>query len=469
MHEINRLEKDSILYYQGGGEDIILNSERQNLREFYNIKNSYIVINTLLMPGISNEKARLIKEKKEVNSSMLKYMDELLEVYCRIYSAICKYTYLYEHEDKYYTYRDDRMNTLEFLKNNQMYSFMSTKKCNDKNKVFHEDKDGILLLEVEAPGSIEHIDVNAILKAESKYPDEQEVLFAPFALLDMYPLEMTEEEKRYKDYHGNPPAAKYLLHVRLSLIAPYKGERDEELKELYQEIIDPRSTDMVRQVWETFMSGKEPEEDVVRCYTEWKKKFQIYLRLRFARIKYEVLVHSSKEDGDSGINDNQDTNKFEKRLSKLNDDIINYYNYTDERRKKYKNYVQIVNVGLSILYPLTTFLLALSFQEYFQVYIKFAALVTSTLGAIVTFVVKGLAWNEKLQQRTNTYLKLDKLKREMKYEKLLNENGLDVYVERYNEIIDVDNEMGGRNVLIMGAQFENIIKNQQKKQEIENG
>lgn len=44
-----------------------------------------------------------------------------------------------------------------------------------------------------------------------------------------------------------------------------------------------------------------------------------------------------------------------------------------------------------------------------------------------------------------------------------------MYVERYNEIIDVDNEMGGRNVLIMGAQFENIIKNQQKKQEIENG
>ena len=63
----------------------------------------------------------------------------------------------------------------------------------EKNTDFH-NKSGILLLEIEAQGDVEYIDMNAVLEKESKYPHEQEILFAPFALLDKEPLEMTEEE-----------------------------------------------------------------------------------------------------------------------------------------------------------------------------------------------------------------------------------------------------------------------------------
>lgn len=291
MNEINKFEKDSILYYQGGGDGIVLDTENQDLREFYNVHNSYLVINALLMPGISNEKARLKEERKSVKLNIFKHMDELLKVYCGIYSAMCKYTYLSKHENKYYTYRADRMNTLEFLKDGKMYSFMSTDKYSNKNKDFH-DKDRILLLEVDAPGNIEHIDVNAVLGEKSKYPHEHEILFAPFVCLDKEPLEMTKDEKIYEDMHGNPPEAKYLLHLKKSSIDPCKMNRDEELKKLYQEITSLNSMNNVRQIWESLMMEEiELKEGAVNCYMEWKKKLQKYLKICFAGIKYEVITY----------------------------------------------------------------------------------------------------------------------------------------------------------------------------------
>lgn len=495
MHEINRSEKDSILYYQGGGADIVLSPEKQNLREFYNVDNSYVAINALLMPGISNEKARLVEEGRKVGLSMFKHMDELVKVYCRLYSAMCKYTYLYEHEDEYHTYRADRMNTLGFLRDGQMYSFMSTQKCNDKNKDFH-DKNGILLLEIEAPGSIEHVNVNAVLEKESKYPHEQEILFAPFAFLDMEPLEMTDEEKDYTDIHDNPPEAKYLLHLRLSSIVPCKADRNGELEELYQEVTSPDSIDNAIRVWETFMSKKEPEADAVQYYVEWKRKLQIYIRMRFARIKYRVTVHNPKAGGECGagvrkdtderqdkdggqsadynqnINDKQDssdTQEFWDRWYKLEEDIRNYYNYTDEKRKKYKHYIQIVNMIVSVLYTSTTFFIALSFVNEWQVCMKVISLLSSAIGSIASLVAKGFAWNEKLQQRTTTYMELDRLMRDMRYEKSLDENNFDRYMERYKVIRDEDDRMGLENAILVGNYSEKIAKESENKQGMGNG
>ena len=58
-YKISRMEKNSLMYYQGGGENIKLSSADQYLRKFYSIDNSYIVLNALLMPGVSNERVRL--------------------------------------------------------------------------------------------------------------------------------------------------------------------------------------------------------------------------------------------------------------------------------------------------------------------------------------------------------------------------------------------------------------------------
>lgn len=480
--KINRLEKDSILYFQGGGEDIVLSPERNSLREFYSVSNSYIVVNALLMPGISNEKARLKEEGKKVDLSMFDCMDELVEIYCRLYSAMCKYTYFYRHKDKYHTYRADRMNTLDYLGHGQMYSFMSTKKCNDRSENFH-GKDGILLLEVEAEGNIEHVDVNAVLGEESKYPLEQEILFAPFVLLDREPLEMTEEEKLYKDIHDNPPEAKYMLYLRLSSIVPCKIE-EKELRGLYQKITFSESIKTVRQIWEMLMGGKEPGADAVQCYIKWKEKLQTYLRMSFAKIKYEILSLSSgceandsldidqkknKDDG-QGIDDNLEADDMQRSMqNRLEKDMEEYYEYTDEKRKRYKRYVQIVNVSIAVLYPLTSLFVALSFFDNVQIFMKVFSLLSSTAGAIVPLVAKGFAWHGKLQQRTVVFMKLDKLRRDMRYEKEMDEAVLDRYVERFREIIDEDNTMGQNNVQVMADYLESVTNEAGNKKGMNNG
>ena len=66
-YKISRMEKNSLMYYQGGGENIKLSSADQYLRKFYSIDNSYIVLNALLMPGVSNERVRLKYEKKQLD------------------------------------------------------------------------------------------------------------------------------------------------------------------------------------------------------------------------------------------------------------------------------------------------------------------------------------------------------------------------------------------------------------------
>lgn len=482
MYEINRLEKDSILYYQGGGANIELSPANESLREFYNIQNSYIVINALLMPGISNESVRLKEERKKVNISIFKHMDELLKVYCRLYSAMCKYTYLYKHGDRCYTYRVDRMNTLNFLRYGQMYSFMSTKKYKDSDDDFNS-KAGILLLEVTAQGNIECVDVNAVLEEESLYPREQEILFAPFVLLDKDPIEMTEEEKLYRDIHNNPPMAKYLLHLRASSIAPCKID-EKEITVLYQEVTIRDSMSTVRQVWEKLMEGEELEINLVQRYARWKEKLQTYLRMCFSGIKYEVLLYDLNtdemcrtsqtqnldkgQDEGMGVDGNQDvgdTWKFQKRLSKLEKDIDNYYKYTDEKRREYKCYVQSVNVIVSVLYPLTALFIALSMVDNLQILMQILGVISSAIGAIIPLIAKGFAWNEKLQQRTNTYMMLDRLMRDMSYDNSLDEERLEKYIEYYKEIIDEDNRRGLANVLIMGTHSENLVKKSEKKED----
>lgn len=171
----------------------------------------------------------------------------------------------------------------------------------------------------------------------------------------------------------------------------------------------------------------------------------------------------------NNIPEGEDMQDFRKRLNKLEKDIENYYDYTDKKRKKYRRCVQVVNVIVSVLYPLTTLFVALSLMENLQVFMKVAGLLTSAMGAIAPLVAKGFAWNEKLQQRTATYMKLDRLIRDLEYDQSLDKDSLDRYVERYNTIVDEDNKMGLANALIMGKYSESMTKESEKKQETDNG
>lgn len=441
INEISRAEKDSIMYYQGGGTDVKLPAAGQNLREFYDAKNSYMVMNALLMPGAGNEKVRLMDEKKKFDPVMLEHMDELLEVYCRLYSAMCKYTRYYERESRRYTYRSDRMNTLEFLKHGQMYSFMSTQVENAVDPYFR-DKAGILLLEIEASGDIEHVDVNAVLGEESKYPGEQEILYAPFLLLDKVPLDMTDQEKAYRDMNGEAPKGKYLLRLKLSSVAAQCIDANSAvLDELYGKITDIPSLSNAKRIWESFMREEEPEPEALDQYEEWKGKLQIYLRMRFAGIKWDIV--NGKQNGAD-------------RLEYLKEDIAEYQKGVNQKRMLYERYVEWSGTAVTVLYPLAALAVALSYIDELEPALKALSLLITAIGTILPAVAKCLGWGKKLQQRTNTYLQLDELQLDLDYEENPDRETVNKYVNRFKEIVRADNRMGLENAGIPVKYLESI-------------
>ena len=105
-------ERNHILFYEGAINSI----QRGRVgEELYAIDNAYEAVNMLLFPGMENERTRISVEKREIDSVILDFMEELLQVYCGLYRVMCKYTYLEENKTEIYTYRKDRKNTFQLL------------------------------------------------------------------------------------------------------------------------------------------------------------------------------------------------------------------------------------------------------------------------------------------------------------------------------------------------------------------
>lgn len=288
---ISQQEKNSVLFYQGSVEKIKLDASKRYLSGFYNVPNAYEVMNSLLFPGIENEAVRITNEKRVFFPLLAEHISELLQVYCDIYSAMCKYTYGSVRQG-YYLYRKDRILSLKYLKHGRISSFFSASLYDRLDKSFCK-KEGILLLEIEAPGCIEHLNVNEVLAEDSKYPEEKEILFPPFLYLDLEKMKLKEEEKQLTDINGEMPKAKYKIRIKGSLVQCDSGrsfEHDAELAEKWKEEI--QRCEYVRNainVWAKLHENKTPDKMELQMYFEWKKKIQSYLKWNFIRIKRRIL------------------------------------------------------------------------------------------------------------------------------------------------------------------------------------
>ncbi|MCC8047375.1 MAG: hypothetical protein LIP12_18135 [Clostridiales bacterium] len=291
---ISQEEKNALLFYQGGGKNIKLSSDQAYLRGFYNSYYYHDMINVLLMPGVGNEKARLREEHRLLDIEMLDQMEELLAVYCRIYSAMCKYAAAGNRRCVEGSYRIDRVNTLDYLKQGQMYSFMSTTLLSKRfNPANYCNKNGLVILQVEQCNeAVEYIDLNAVLGLDSAYPEEDEILFAPFTLVRLEEIELNEEEMRYRDINNEPPKAKYKIFMEGSSIgAELLSLDDNAIQELRSRILDPRELAWAKEAMiDKIALGKEMEGDSLQRYIRWKEDLQSYFKACFARIKYHSEV-----------------------------------------------------------------------------------------------------------------------------------------------------------------------------------
>lgn len=289
--EITYSEKNSLLFYQGSIDRIVLEPFEKYLRNFYNISNSYEMLNVLLYPGIENEKTR-VSECRLLNIQILNFMPELLMTYCNIYSAMCKSSFDSERAQSFYTYRKERKISFESLRGKTNYSFMSTSLL-DKEMPEFCDKEGLVLLEFEIPKGIECIEMNAVCGENTVYSREQEVLLPPFLHFEIEEMDITDAEKRFHDINQEPPKGKYKIVILDSCIkaddeVEYYSNKEKREK-LYQEITAMDEIQNAKQIWYYLGEEQEPEPMMLEKYNIWKEKIRLYLQLCFSHIKAEIL------------------------------------------------------------------------------------------------------------------------------------------------------------------------------------
>lgn len=290
MERITKEEKNSILFYQNSINSILLDGMDKQSKELYQIPAAYEVINALLFPGITNEKVRIQDEERCLNPKILEYMPELMKVYCNLYSTICKYTLFYEKRERLYTYRCDRMASLEFLDMGKTVSFTSTSLHADGTWEFQKKKD-ILLLEFDSPTRVEHVDVRDVLGEDSEYPGENEILFPPFLNLKMKAVDFTENEKKYRDKFGERPKAKFRVSLKEDARHSCELVNHLEMEGLYQKIINSSDVRNAQEIWKNLSQGKEIEECSLKKYSNWKDNIQIYLQKSFSHIKGILITY----------------------------------------------------------------------------------------------------------------------------------------------------------------------------------
>lgn len=418
-------EIDALLFYQGSIEKIS-EDKRAMLQKFYSVDSAYNVLNVLLFPGIGNEMAR-IAEGKELDQELIAQMKELIKIYCNIYSAMCKYTFLYENGENIvlYTKRADRAYSVKAYEKGESFTFLSTTSKEQVDKYFCE-KEGLILLEVESTAQIEHIDLNKILGNNSDYQGEREILFAPFLHVNLEKTELDKSEESLKDCNGNPPLGKYKVMIMDSLIEMKSRHRSADEKsiesELYLEVTDKEALNNVINVWSDLKEGKGLNPDEENKYIEWKEKLRTYLKKRYEYIKGAVLEMINNET-----------------LNRLLDDISDYKNWTNEKRVEYDKKLTRFNITLSIMQPLVAVAMALSFIENIEVAAKVIGILLTGACMIIYKFCEALGLKGKVEQRTITYLRLDELEREICYESSIDKEKEKRFVEQFKAIIINDN------------------------------
>ena len=445
---INKKEFQSLLFYQGASDHIELDSSEKDLEEFYKINNGYETINMLLFPGIENEKARLQIEKRDkISDKILNHMDELLEIYNRLYSAMCKYTYHTQKNDKLLTYRDDRKHTYQCMQNGMNDSFLSTsfvadrKPSADGKGNYFQKKDGLVLMDVEALDTLEHVDMNDVLGDQSMYPDENEVLYPPFLYLDTELLPVTTEEEQLRDIHGNSPYGKVHVILKGSTIVAQDltEEEKEEFEKLRDKLIASEEIENIKTVWRAIRRGEESKySKEIEQYCQWKKILKLYLRESYAQIKYDVL-----NDGKQSVRKQMN----QERAQMFLDDLKERTDEANDKRKKYEKELKGFNMAEIITGGIAGFFFSLNMLGYVSISCKNLSVDSRVIALLFTFLCIGLAaacktlsLKDKLRQRTIEFLDYDKLQNDWTYEKEKTEDKLERYIRRMRQIEEQDNK-----------------------------
>lgn len=227
---------------------------------FWSQPKAYLVLNSLLFPGIETEKARAA-EGKFLDPELLSDTGRLLKVYRELFSAFRQNT----AENTLLTYRVERWSDhLVSRSAGRTVSFTSTSAAGFLSE--YRDRSGIALLRFKIPAGTPCLHMARILPEYAK-SQEAEVLLPPFMELSYRELPMTEEERKILDSDGKPPKGCFEVTCGKA-----------RLPELDTAELPQEGADAGKRLYTALCSGRSPSPEDISAYIEWKGAFHRILQ-----------------------------------------------------------------------------------------------------------------------------------------------------------------------------------------------
>ncbi len=166
---------------------------------FWGDKKAYVTINSLLFPGLRNERARAA-EGKRLNPAFLEDPTRLESFYAAMLQGLKANAVAKDMV----TSRVERLQDYEEQKKaGYLFSFTSTSTAGFLTE--YGDKKGLALLSFTIPANTPSVCFADALSHYEK-AGEKEILLSPFLTFSVEEQEMGEELKSILDADGNPPA-----------------------------------------------------------------------------------------------------------------------------------------------------------------------------------------------------------------------------------------------------------------------
>lgn len=252
--------------------------------DIYGNKNIYKTLNALFYHGIENEKNRIIEENGKLCDSIFNRMSEIVNLYCDIYTAMCKY--IRGHKDTVYSKRIDRYDALNSFEYCHTISFTSTSK-NDYNPEF-SNKNGIILLEYEISPVTPHLDLFDVLQDEYLHESEHEILLPPFIPIEITTCRLNEKDMFIRDMRGDIPKGKYKIKT---LPKSKNFFNSYDMKERYMEEVYDKDNLIMASDEIDIMNKERRNSNNLKHYIKWKENFINYMKCLFMDIENEILYN----------------------------------------------------------------------------------------------------------------------------------------------------------------------------------
>lgn len=288
-------EKRALKIYEGASKDNGVLA-RDN--------DAYKTINSMFFPDIDNEIARIFDDGAMLNDNAIRNAEEILA--CTLNMYLTMYKYGKKMDKPAHVLRIDRAASFPVMEERgETVSNFSTSLQDKFNETFKKAHMVLVEAEIE-PGAV-CADFEDILESEYSFSNEREILVAPFSPITIEDVELSKENMRIRDRHGNPPERKVKMVIKARENAkPLTDEEKAEKEEMYKNFNNPKIREEAAKFLKALYDRKTEmglkldydyskehilekiDPNLLQSYLDFKKAFQTIYRYETREMALEM-------------------------------------------------------------------------------------------------------------------------------------------------------------------------------------